>query len=95
MKNVLHRQFTISRLSRYAVNWHETIAPFLEHDPYTTVTYSRLEDEQKQIFSFIDQRKRSCFSSFPDNRLSLSSEKNVTFFVILAKKIPFTQNKVY
>ncbi|MCY7753927.1 CotH kinase family protein [Bacillus haynesii] len=58
MKYILHRQFTISRLSRFAVNWHEKIAPFLEQDPYTTLTYNRLEDEQKQIFHFIEQRKR-------------------------------------
>ncbi|MDA7026045.1 CotH kinase family protein [Bacillus sp. CLL-7-23] len=58
MRNVLQHDFTIRKLSPYLLNWHTEISPYLEYDPYTNITTAHLEDEQKQIFDYIEKRKR-------------------------------------
>ncbi|MFN2747053.1 MULTISPECIES: CotH kinase family protein [Bacillus] len=58
MKNILQHEFTIRQIAPYMTKWHADIAPYLEQDPYTAVTFDRLEEEQKQIFHYIDKRKR-------------------------------------
>ncbi|WP_307893852.1 CotH kinase family protein [Bacillus swezeyi] len=58
MKNILQHEFTISRLSPPLTTWHADIAPFLEQDPYTNTTFHQLEEEEKQIFQYIEKRKR-------------------------------------
>ncbi|MEC1440817.1 CotH kinase family protein [Bacillus sonorensis] len=63
MKHVLQHEFTISRLSPCLTKWHVVLAPYLEQDPYTNITSAQLEDEQKQIFHYIEKRKRYLFLS--------------------------------
>ena len=58
IKHILQHEFTISRLSPFLTKWHADLTPYLHMDPYTTITSEQLEKKQKQIFQYIEKRKR-------------------------------------